>query len=71
MLFISLHKTQHEKALPLKDLFTELRLATTGSDTFESARNLWLGKCTANLTKSDSAKQDYLQQELMKNEALL
>lgn len=71
MLFMSLHKTQHEKALPLKDLFTQLRLATTSSDTFESARNLRLGKHTANLTRSDTAKQDYLQQELMKNEALL
>ena len=71
MLFISLHKTQQEKALPLKDLFTQLRLATTSSDTFNSARNLWLGKRTANLTRSNPAKQDYLQQELMKNKALL
>lgn len=71
MLFLSLHKTQHEKALPLKDLLTQLRLATTSSDTFDSARNLQLGKCTANLTRSDTAKQDYLQQELMKNDALL
>lgn len=71
MLFISLHKTQHEKALPLKDLFTQLRLASSSSDTFETARNLQLGKCTANLIRSDTAKQDFLQQELMKNEALL
>lgn len=63
---VSLHTTQHEKALALRDLFTQLRLAATSSDTFESTRNIQLGKCTVDLTRSDPAKQDYLQQELIK-----
>lgn len=61
MLFFSLYKTQHEKVLSLKDLFTHLRLAIPSSDTFESAGNLRLGKYTVNLTRSDATKQDYLQ----------
>lgn len=63
---VFLHQAQHEKALPLKDLFTQWGLAATSSDTFESTRNVQLGKCTADLTRSDPAKQDYLQQELIK-----
>lgn len=69
MLFIQLHKTQREKALLLRDLFTQLTLATASSDAFESARNLRLGKCTADVTGSDAAKQERLQQEMSASEA--
>lgn len=71
MLFISLHKTQHEKAFPWRALFTQLRLATSSSDMLENARSLRLRKRTVNLARSDTAEQDYLQQDLMKNKALL
>lgn len=68
---VSLHTTQHEKALALRDLFTQLRLAATSSDTFESTRNIQLGKCTVDLTRSDHAKQDYLQQELKRSTSVV